>query len=272
MRDKEPRSEIDIPTIISISVVAYGLEIIVHEIIGHGGVCLMIGGQPLAVTSTDLFCNLENFPEWKYRLMVGGGGLANILAALFCLISIQIKRYKPHTAYFLWVFLNLNLFLSSSYLIGSPLLGFGDWDSFVSDLPLSFVWRLILVLLGIGLSFYGMKISMNALELQFGHVEKDNWVKLLSRVPPFTVAVVGLVMAFVNPLGLKWSIALAVASFIALFWMFNLHSWRQPPTTNIAVSAILLSRNPYWLTSGAVAFILLVAILAPGIGSFEGYN
>lgn len=264
----------DMPTIISISVVAYALEIIVHEIIGHGVVCLAVGGQPLAVTSTDLFCKLATAPEWKYKFMVSGGGLANFLAVVFCLAIIRIKKRKSHTAYFLWVFMNLNLFLASSYLIGSPLLGFGDWNSFVSDLPLSLVWRIAFSLLGIGLSFWGMKISINAFEFQFGQFEndKDNWVKLLSRVPPFTVGIIGILMGFVSPLNLKWSIFLAIASFIALLWMFNLHAWSQSANDKESVSATSLNRHVFWLIGGAMAFIFLLAILAPGIGSFQGYN
>ena len=261
----------DILTLISISIVAYALEIIVHEIIGHGGICLVVGGQPLAVTSTDLFCKLANAPEWKYKFMVSGGGLANFLAVVFCLFSLHIKRYQPHSAYFLWVLLNLNMFLASSYLIASPLLGFGDWDSFVSDLPMSTIWRFALILSGIGCSIYGMKASINALEFQFGKLG-DGWVKLLSRVPPFTVGMVGLLLAFVSPLDWKRSLALAAGSLIALLWMLNLHAWSQSPSNNEVTSDILLDRNPFWLVGGAAAFIFLVTILAPGIGSFKGYN
>jgi len=119
-----------------------------------------------------------------------------------------------------------------------------------------------------------MKISINVFEFQFRKVEsgKDNWVKLLSRVPPFTVGSIGLLMGFVSPLDLKWSMSLAVASFIALLWMFNLHVWSQPSNNTESVSAISLNRHVFWLASGAMAFIFLLALLAPGIGSFQGYN
>ena len=144
----------------------------------------------------------------------------------------------------------------------------------MSDLPFPLIWRVAFSLIGIGLSFWGMKISINAFEFQFRQVEndKDNWVKLLSRVPPFTVGIIGLLMGLISPLDLKWSMSLAVASFFALLWMFNLHAWSQSSNNKELVSAISLNRHVFWLASGAMAFIFLLVILAPGIGSFQGYN
>ena len=274
MNAKNLHSSIDIPTLVAISVVAYALVIIGHEVIGHGGVCLLVGGELRAVTSTDLYCKFTNVVEWKYKFMVAGGPLANLLSMIVSLALIYKRKSNLHTAYFLWVFLNLNLFLASSYLIGSPLLGFGDWNSLVSDLPLSIVWRIILSLIGIGFSFWGIKISINALVFRFrwAEIDSDNWIKLLSRVPPFTVGIVAIIMGFISPLDIKWSMPLAVLSFVALLWMFNLHAWERPTSYGNHLSEASLKRNSFWLVSGAIAFIFLITILAPGIGSFEGYN
>ncbi len=270
---KNPYPRIDVPTLVAICVVAYALEIIIHEVIGHGGVCWLVGGQPLAVTSTDFYCNFADVPAWGVKLMLVGGGLANFVTLALCLALLRIKRYRPHAAYFWWVVLNLNCFLASSYLIGSPLLGFGDWNSVVSGLPFSMVWRLILTLIGVGLSFLGIKLSIRALEFQFGGAEahRDGWMKLFSRVPPFTIGTVAIMMGFVNPLGLKWSISLALASFVALLWMFNLSAWKKPSDGTEHFSTVEINRNLYWLVGGAIALAFLMGILAPGIGSFEGY-
>jgi hypothetical protein len=274
MNAKSLHSSIDIPTLVAISVVAYALVIIGHEVIGHGGACLLVGGELRAVTSTDLYCKFTNVVEWKYKFMVAGGPLANLFSMIVSLALIYKRKFNLHTAYFLWVFLNLNLFLASSYLIGSPLLGFGDWNSLVSDLPLSIVWRIILSLIGIRFSFWGIKISINALMFRFRWAENnsDNWIKLLSRVPPFTVGIVAIIMGFVSPLDIKWSMPLAVLSFVALLWMFNLHAWELPSITENHLPEISLKHNSFWLAIGAIAFIFLISMLAPGIGSFEGYN
>jgi len=170
--------------------------------------------------------------------------------------------------------MNLNLFLASSYLIGSPLLGFGDWNSLVSNLPLSVLWRIILSLIGIGFSYWGVKISINALVFRFRWAENnsDNWIKLLSRVPPFTVGIIAIIMGLISPLDIKWSMPLAVLSFVALLWMFNLFAWKELSHDENHLPAASLKRNLFWLASGAISFIFLVGILAPGIGSFEGYN
>lgn len=274
MRVKNLHLAIDIPTLVAISTVAYALVIIGHEIIGHGGVCILVGGEFRAVTSTDLYCKIANAVEWKYKIMVAGGPLVNIASVVLSFTLLRNKKHNMHTTYFIWVFMSLNLFLASSYLIGSPILGFGDWNSLVSDLPLSVLWRIILALIGIGISIWGIKVSINTLVIGFRWAEKDNdkWIKLLSRVPIFTVGIIAIIMGLVSPLDIKWSMALAVLSFIALLWMFNLFAWEYPLRDESHLSAVSFRRKYLWLISGAVAFIFLVAILAPGIGSFEGYS
>lgn len=274
MNTKSLHSAIDIPTLVAISAVAYAMVIIGHEVIGHGGVCLLVGGELRAVTSTDLYCKFTNAVELKYKLMVAGGPLVNLLSVILSLTLIRTRKHNVHTTYFLWVFMNLNLFLASSYLIGSPLLGFGDWNSLVINLPLSIVWRIILSLMGIGCSFWGIKISINTLVIRFRWAENDsdNWIKQLSRVPLFTVGIIAIIMGLVSPLDKKWSMLLAVLSFVALLWMFNLFAWKQPSHDEDHFPAASFERNSFWLVSGAIAFIFLITILAPGIGSFDGYN
>ena len=274
MNTKNLHSAIAISSLVAISAVAYAMVIIGHEVIGHGGVCLLVGGELRAVTSTDLYCTFTNAVEWKYKLMVAGGPLVNLVSVVLSLTLIRNRKHNLHTAYFLWVFMNLNLFLASSYLIGSPLLGFGDWNSLVSHLPFSIVWRIILSLMGFGFSFWGIKISINTLVFRFRWAENDsdNWIKLLSRVPLFTVGMIAMIMGLVSPLDIKWSMPLAVLSFVALLWMFNLFAWKQQSHDENHLPVASLNRNSFWLVSGAIAFIFLITILAPGIGSFDGYH
>ncbi len=274
MISKRLYSSTDILTLIAISIVAYTLVIIGHELIGHGGVCLLVGGELRGITSTDLYCTFTNPVEWKYKLMVAGGALVNFLSVVLSIILIRNKKCNLHTVYFLWVFMNLNLFLASSYLIASPLLGFGDWNSLVSTLPFPLLWRILLSLIGVGLSLWGIRISLHVLVRKFNLAENDSekWIKILSRVPPFTVGIIAIIMGLVSPLDVKWSMSLALASFLALLWMVNLHAWGHPPNNEEAHSIIALNRNVFWLVSGTVALIFLIVVLAPGIGSFDGYN
>ena len=48
------RSRIDIFTVASIGILAFGLEPIVHEVLGHAVVCWLTGGKILLISSTAL--------------------------------------------------------------------------------------------------------------------------------------------------------------------------------------------------------------------------
>jgi hypothetical protein len=65
-------------TVGSISLLAYMLGNVLHEGAGHGGACLLSGGQPLVLSSVHFECSADT------RLVMAGGTLANFIAsALF---------------------------------------------------------------------------------------------------------------------------------------------------------------------------------------------
>ena len=47
---------LDLPTVIAIALVAYALTNVAHEGLGHGGMCVAMGGEPLVLNAVYFEC------------------------------------------------------------------------------------------------------------------------------------------------------------------------------------------------------------------------
>ncbi len=77
------RSRIDIFTVASIGIFAFGLEPIVHEVLGHAVVCWLTGGKVILISSTAMQTSSAS------RLVPAAGPLANILFGLAALALLR---------------------------------------------------------------------------------------------------------------------------------------------------------------------------------------
>jgi hypothetical protein len=62
----------DLLTIAAIAIVATVIANFIHEGLGHGGMCLATGGQPLALSTVHFECSADT------RLVAASGTLANL--------------------------------------------------------------------------------------------------------------------------------------------------------------------------------------------------
>ena len=79
----ELRTRDDLPTLLALGVLAYTLETMIHELAGHGGVCLIQGHKLLLVTPLWMRCDVVS------PLMVAAGPVANMVAALVSWIALR---------------------------------------------------------------------------------------------------------------------------------------------------------------------------------------
>src|SRR5580698_8567085 len=177
------RSRIDILTVASIGVFAFGLEPIVHEILGHAVVCWLTGGKVTLISSTAMQTSSAS------RLVPAAGPLANILFGLAALAllrplatqhnanaharadargdanlsdgrglrvenSAAIELGAPGatrvslTRLFLYFFAFANLFLAFGYILYSGLINFGDFAAVIAGLRPAWLYRTALVIIG----------------------------------------------------------------------------------------------------------------------------
>src|SRR5690606_35165775 len=119
------RYELDLPTVVAIGVAAALVQNLAHELVGHGGATLLVGGDPIAVSSAYWDYDRLTVTRWGARLISAGGTLANLaIGGLLVLLWGPVRRVtsrNPGLGYFLWTCLALNLFSGAGYMMVDPL-------------------------------------------------------------------------------------------------------------------------------------------------------
>jgi hypothetical protein len=156
MRDNQNvGNRINVFTVASIGILAFGLEPIVHEVLGHALVCWLTGGKVILISSTAMQTSSTS------RLVPAAGPLANILFGLaaFALLRALATQQNTNsssrsdaaadtTRLFLYFFAFANLFLATGYILYSGLINFGDFAAVITGLRPAWLYRAALVVIG----------------------------------------------------------------------------------------------------------------------------
>jgi hypothetical protein len=126
-------SQCDPVTVAAIGATVYFLSTLIHEVVGHGTVCLIYGGQVTAITAEYLSCTGE-ISSAGLRVLRAGGSVANILVGVAAL-SIMKSLRPGWPRLFAWLLGVVNLLVASGYIMVAAPLGMGDWGAFFNDLP-----------------------------------------------------------------------------------------------------------------------------------------
>jgi hypothetical protein len=163
-------SRINLFTVASIGIFAFGLEPIVHEVLGHAIVCWLTGGKVILISSTAMQTASAS------RLVPAAGPLANIIFGLAALALLRAltpqQNANAHartdfsadataaapvdsvatrislTRLFLYFFAFANLFLAFGYILYSGLITFGDFAVVIKGLRPAWLYRATLVIIG----------------------------------------------------------------------------------------------------------------------------
>ena len=188
-------------TIAAIGLVAGALTDLIHEGLGHGGACLLVGGKPMLLTSMNFVGDQSGLPPWTRRIVSAGGTMANLLAGGLALLSLRSRPWGPHLYYFVWLFAALNLYVGTGYFLFSGMSNIGDWANVIAGLPGVWVWRGLLVVLG-GLSYFFCVRMMLAMARPFTGGDpavRYRRANVLMLIPYFAGAIMGVLAGALNP-------------------------------------------------------------------------
>src|SRR5579864_2992199 len=132
----------DLLTVAAIAIVATVITDFIHEGLGHGGMCVATGGQPLVLSTVHFECSAET------RLVAAGGTLANLVSGAVLLVAARAVTRSASWRYFFWLLLTFNLFDAGGYFLFSGIGNFGDWAMVVAGWQPAWAWRIGLITLG----------------------------------------------------------------------------------------------------------------------------
>jgi hypothetical protein len=263
-------------TIIAIAAIAYAVQDVLHEGLGHGVTAWLSGARSVTISTVALQSDLDT------RLIAANGTLVNLLfAAVFWLLLRRAGHYRPETRYFLLLALMGNLFTGTGYFLFSGVINFGDWAVVIRGLEPHWAWQIGLVVVGVA-SYWASMVVVGAEMEPFrekggprpanrapkhGRAKRSPRVLGLCYTPYFTDGILAFLGGLMNPIGFFYIIASALPSTLGanagvLSLPFVMRKWR-PVHAQEPVG--LISRSPLWIASGAVAALLFIFVLGRGL-------
>jgi membrane protein YqaA with SNARE-associated domain len=265
-----PSPRHDLLTVAAMGLVAYALANPLHEGLGHGGACLLVGGKPLVLSSLHFDGDTEGLPRGANRLIAAGGTLVNMLVGGFALAALLRSRTLPARGrYFLWLFAFVNLFQGTGYLLFSGVAGIGDWASVIAGWPMPWLWRLVMAVTG-GLAYFViMLFAMRRLAPFVGDLKpgRHRRAVVLSIVPYLTGSALFIISGLFNPVGLMLVLVSAVAASLGgtCGFLFGPQFFLDPDFAPTSEEPIRIARSWGWIATAAIVAVVFVSVLGPGI-------
>ena len=273
----ETQAKVHIPTLIAISVLAWALVNIMHEIVGHAGAAIVVGIAVKAVSTSTAYIKVDwaqfaaEHGSNPLRLIVAGGTIVNLVTGALALLALQWKKVT-NTAmrYFLWLFATFSMIIVAMNMFTCPLLGFGDWTEFLSTLEQKHIWKILIIGTGLVLMVAGYVLSLRLwMPRMKGHRLTLLGITAIPVVTMIAVQTLSLVKSPFTTLPPQTNHLLAsVFAYIHFALWAMVVNLIPGPRSSDTVEAIWLPRSNAWLALGLVVFVFFVLVLGPGIGSF----
>jgi hypothetical protein len=247
-------------TVIAISALAYILQNILHEGLGHGVTAWLSGAHHIIMSTVALQSDMDT------RWIAANGTVVNLLfAAIFWLLLLRPQSYRPTTRYFLVLAMAGNLF-TTGYFLFSGIFNFGDWAAVIRGLQPDWMWRLGLVVLGVASYYASMLVVAAKLKAFQSNGESSPRLSVLCWTPYFTDALLAGLGGLFNPLGLFYVIAAALPSTLGanaglLSLPRMMRGWSGSDEWQVGP----MRRSAAWIATAAVASLLFIFELGRGI-------
>jgi hypothetical protein len=253
----------DAPTLVALGVLAFIIADFTHEALGHGLMTLVVGGQPVMLTST-YFSSSGNWSRW----IPAAGGLADLIAGLLCFTALCFLRQPaPRLRYFLILTEACNLLFAAGYPVYSGIAAFGDWAAVIAGLTPGWVWRTLLVALG-GICYY---LSLKLIAAQMAHFggsdkpESLTRLRLITLIPFLAAQALAALAGAFNPRGWTNILTAALPAAAASFGITQIDHFPEARGTSITIVEGPLTRSKGWIAAALVLGSLFVSLLGPGI-------
>ena len=238
-------------TLGAITAVAFIVGCVAHEAIGHGGMCLVLGGRITLLTSVYFRCTNGG------PLTDAAGPLMNLIVGVVCWLLARSRPLASLSRLFFVLAMAFNLFWGSGYFIFSAVSNTGDWAFVLRDLSLQplWLWRLLMGVLGLVLYVVSARVVATYLTPGTPLV----WPYLVAGAVSCVAA-----LFFIGPVlpALRDAARESLGSNVGLLVLAYLglkQAYSSPPQSFVAFSK-------RWLIFSALVTILFFLVLGRGYG------
>ena len=232
-------------TLIAIACAAYVAADLAHETLGHGGACLASGGKILLIDTTFNGCSVHS------RWIDGAGPLVGIAVSLLAWLGARHTQITNLRVFLVFLFADA-VFWNVGYLIKSGIGWTGDWHFLIEGLEPANAWHIGLAVSGFALYIVAMRMLTRIWPTGGGLPSGQ-----FAIMAYLTAVILSAAAGYFDPRGPHMILTDALPSSLACIGLPLVGS-RQHAEVGIAPS-------PAWMIAGAIAAIVFVAVLGPGI-------
>jgi hypothetical protein len=251
----------DALTVCAISLLSAALGDLLHEGLGHAALALVTG------TQSGLLTTVAWSSAFDSKLVAAGGTLVNLAAGIIFWIALRsAKRASVELRFFLLISAAFNLLAGTGYFFFSGVTNFGDWTVVIADLSPHWLWRTLLVV--VGLAAYYVSVFVVGIGLvRYVGVPRTEQRRLrrLTFIPYFSAALLLAAGGFLNPIGIQlvWQSALpgAAGAHNGLLWL----RYYIPRKTVPERESDGIRRNYVWILAAAISSLAFIFVLGRGI-------
>jgi hypothetical protein len=214
-----PTPTVDVPTVVGMSVVVFAVALAVHEL-AHAVVASLHGADPALVSSTDMRGDMSALDQGATAWTAAAGSLANWGLA-FLGLAILHAATGPSGRILGWIVAAVNGLIPATYMIASPLIGFGDWMTAIARLDARAPLRVVVGVVGVGLLAGWARLLGRRLELLLDPVadtRREHSAVRLTRTVWISGGTLALAASLFSPLGPFWAIPIALGSTLGTTW------------------------------------------------------
>ena len=246
-------------TIVSVALLAYALDDLVHEVLGHAAACAWLGVRMLGLSTIGLQTASSS------RAVAAAGAIANVVVGAAVLLGLRRPRRFRTGTWFMWLFGFVNLMNGTGYLMASALTGSGDWAVVIAGREPAIAWRAGMGLIG-GVAFAGSVRWAGAILrgwVAAGEVAPAD-VPRLTGVPYLAGGFLFVLASVFNPVGPSMILLSgAAASFGLTFGLLIVMRAEVPAPAHAVPAPLPLQWG--WVAAGLLVAAGFVAILGPGV-------
>jgi hypothetical protein len=251
-------------TIVAIATLAYIIQAVLHEALGHGLTAWLSGAHQITVSTVALQSDNSS------RLISAAGTLANLLfAVLFFLLLLKPERYMPTVRYFLIMLLAGNLFTGTGYFFFSGITNFGDWAQVIEGMQPHWAWRVGLIMVGLTSYYASMLLVASKLRPFVNREPNSGRIRGLTWIPYVTEGVLAAIAGALNPAGLFYVVASALPSTLGanagLLSFPSMMPWIASRSRAIELKVAPIQRSFALIAVSAVCCLLFILLLGGGL-------